>query len=530
MAVRDPHLLDLLARASEHRAPVAFVTARGSRETTFHDLWHRSGRAANSLLKLGIRGRIAGVMTHSIEMVSSLLGALRAGHDFVSLPHSRRAQTTEAYIEQIERILLLAGVETVVADNDSVQLFAALSNFRILSAESLIDSSENARPTVDGDGALIQFSSGTTGVPKGVRLAGGAIGASIEATLEAYGHWPGGRCNWLPFSHDMGLIGGLFTGWASTSHTSSITEAPRRCVYISPGLFLARPLIWLETCASQASMVTAAPTFAYQILARQLRDTAAPLDLSSLKVCIVGAEPIHATCLTEFEEAARRHRLDPNAICPAYGLAEASLAVSIDSPSQHWSTERVMSDGMARDYVSCGQVLPCVEVKIGGATGQPGRIEIRGPAVCDGVLPPSGESGDGFRDTGDLGVLRSNNLVITGRSDDLLCLAGRNVFAWELETEVTRCAGVRAGNCAIVSDGRGRYIVLFEPTLTLDDPSGVLQAIRRRLASFAGIGPAGVGCLSRGQLPKTPSGKLQRKAIATQLEAFRDICIAYREF
>jgi acyl-CoA synthetase (AMP-forming)/AMP-acid ligase II len=536
MAPSSPHLCDLLARASESPNAVVFVTPRGRDETTFQHVWKLSTGAANGFLRSRAGRPCAGVMTASAEMVACFLGVLRAGSDFVSLPLPRRGQTLENYSAQTRRILELAGADVIITERAYQHVLgplASCADVRVLEAEAVVSDAANDDRTPDSFGRLIQFSSGTTGVPKGVSLTGSAIGASIQATLEAIGDWRGGRCHWVPLSHDMGLIGGLLTGWASTLSKSGNggAGAASPCTYMSPELFLARPLTWLEQCASSRARVITGPTFAYQILSRQLR-SAPELDLSSLEVCLVGAEPIHPETLREFEKSALRHHFDPRALCPAYGLAEASLAVSIDPPFEHWSTKQVAMGDSRHEYVSCGRVLPCVNVVVEGAGGVPGQIKIRGPAVCEAVFGSvAGAPGaNGYRNTGDMGLLTDGELVITGRTDDLLCLAGRNFFAWELEAELSECGGVRAGNCAVVPDGRGRYVVMFEPAVPNTDFGDLLRTVRRRLARFAGIGPSAVGCLPRGEIPKTASGKIRRNAIAADLAGLRTACIAFREF
>jgi fatty-acyl-CoA synthase len=151
--------------------------------------------------------------------------------------------------------------------------------------------------------------------------------------------------------------------------------------------------------------------------------------------------------------------------------------------------------------------------------------------MCRGYISDRDAMPEGWLQTGDLGVLADGELFVTGRSDDLLCVAGRNVFAWELERAASAVSQVRAGDCAVIADGRGRYAALFEARGAMDcDVDDVLSEVRRKLAAVAGIGPSAVGCLKRGTLPKTPSGKIKRNHIAANLRAFLDSSIAYKEF
>jgi acyl-CoA synthetase (AMP-forming)/AMP-acid ligase II len=357
-------------------------------------------------------------------------------------------------------------------------------------------------------------------------LSGAAIAASAEATVIALRieARPEVFCGWVPLSHDMGLIGGLLATWVGS------TRVPYKYICISPELFMARPSMWMETCAANRATITAAPTFAYHVVSRHLARSAT-LDLTTLRAAIVGAEPIGAETLRLFASAASRHGLRETALCPAYGLAEATLAVSMVPPEEAWSTRTVSVDGQNSTYVSCGRILDCVTVAAPDISVGAGPIAVGGPAMCSGYVPSRSAPPTGWIDTGDLGVLAGGELFVTGRSDDLLCLAGRNMFAWELERAASTLPEVRAGACAAVTDGQGRYVVFFEPRgaegSELED---VLTKVRRKLAAVAGIGPSAVGCLARGTLPKTPSGKIRRNSIAADLRNFVDSCLAYRQF
>ena len=516
-------LLDLLGRASARPTSARFVTARGTRDTSFGEMWEMSGRAATAIERSPQRTPLAGLLTPSPEMIACFVGCLRAGRDFVSMPLPGRGQSAAAYAAQTRVILELSGAEEVIVEAASAPGFAGAPSEiggRLSIAEAIVASGEGARPARDrAPGDIVQFSSGTTGAPKGVRLSTAAVGASVEATLDAIevGH-ADVSCQWVPLSHDMGLIGGLLGTWARMG----------RYVCLGPELFLVRPTLWMETCAAHRATVTTAPTFAYQILARQL-DRAPAMDLGALRVAIVGAEPVGAETLRAFARSALRHGFDERAFCPAYGLAEATLTVSILAPSEPWSTARVDVAGRQTEVVSCGRVLRSVEVLAPEQARGPGPILIRGASVCQELVPHRPRRDDGWLDTGDLGALAGGELLVTGRSDDMLCIAGRNVFAWELEQEAARCAGVRPGNCVAVADGQGRYVVMFEPQGDAA-PRDALLDVRRRLAGFAGVGPSGVGCLPRGRLPKTPSGKIQRNTLRAELDRYVGTCCDFQEF
>jgi fatty-acyl-CoA synthase len=469
-----------------------------------------------------------------------MVGALRADVDFVSLPLLGRGQASAAYLQHLRQLLELSQAELLIASPRDEKLLRELGVDRfatILSARECVDRGETLGRLRDhlGQGRLIQMTSGTTGVPKGVCLDGHKIAACVEATLDIIAP-PGSPyrgCYWVPLSHDMGLIGSLFCSWAAAcKQRAGIDESTYVC--LSPERFMARPLAWLELCARFGATTTAGPTFAYRVAARQLAATDMRLDLSSLRTCIVGAEPVYAEVLRDFAAAALPHGFNERALCPAYGLAEAALTVSMSRPGVPWYARAVSesgpdSTGVSRSVVSCGPVLPCLEVC--SSEEAAGRILLRGASAAQDFLPTRQRAPDEWLDTGDLGAIIDGDLFVTGRGDDLICVAGRNLFAWELEGKLAGQALVRPGNCAMVADQKGGYLVLFEPAKDTVPTSELQEActeVRRALVVATGIGPSFVACVPRGTLPKTSSGKLRRRHIAQTWETLAQASLASR--
>ena len=529
MPIHGHHILELLSAAERNHGHVRFVTPRGTQEASFADMWSLSSRMAHALEMSVPNGRVAGILTPSVEMVACLVACLRAGRDFASVPLPGRGQDSASYLQQLETVADLAHIGAMVVEAayfDLLQPFAARRKCSVIMAESLAEATSTELRSDNEPGELIQFSSGTTGMPKGVRLAGAAIAASVEATLDALSidDDPEVFCSWVPMSHNTGLIGGLLGSWVGCTRT----RPGYRHICISPELFLTRPSIWMESCAANGATITAAPTFAYQVAARDL-SRSATMNLIKLRAAIIGAEPIGQETLQAFASSGSRHGLREIALCPAYGLAEATLVVSMVRPEEPWTTKVVSVDGQTKAYVSCGRTLHCVNVEAPDASTGVGPIKIAGPALCSGYIPARDIPPHDSLDTGDLGAFAERELCVTGRSDDLLCIAGRNIFAWELE-RAGSLQHLGVGDCVVVADGRGRYIALFESATEDGNPGDALSEIRRSLVAIAGIGPSAVGCLGRGALPRTPSGKIRRNRVASDVSRFVESCHTYREF
>lgn len=514
-------LLELLARASSGAGTVRVVSPAGEAHASYRELWRKSGRVADVLAPNGWN-TVAGLLTPSLDMIAVLIGVLRAGCTFVSLPLRGRAQSAQSYGAQLRGATALAGADLFVVDSSHMlALRSALSELPVplRSAEQLMLASRGPARDVPG-GHLIQFSSGTTGTPKGVVLSADSIAACTTAMCNALEIGEGDSIlHWVPLSHDMGLIGGLITAWTAAGNNPGGRSVSYHCM--APEVFVTRPTLWFEECSLHSVTHTMAPTFGYHMATRHLMRSP-PLGLDRLRACVVGAEPIDADTLERFGNVAHAHGLREHALCPAYGLAEAALAVSMERPGRGWSTRSVLVDGERKSFVSCGATLPCVEAESsGGQAASP--IRIRGASTCGAHLPPRSRV-DGWIDTGDLGTC-GDVVVVTGRTDDLLTIAGQNIFAWELERRAQDHPMVRTGCCIAVQHTAGRYVLLFEPArcdAALGQES--LHEVRTHMLRSTGLAPTLVGCLPRGSLPKTASGKRQRNRVARDLPKLLEAC------
>ena len=392
------------------------------------------------------------------------------------------------------------------------------------------------RELTSADGlALLQYTSGSTGAPRGVMLRHSNVMANVQAISECFDEPSTTRSGviWLPPYHDMGLIGGIFmplvTGFEVT--------------LMSPLSFLTRPLLWLEAITKYRGTVTAAPNFAYELCVRKVdNESLASLDLSSLRHLINGAEQVRHSTIQRFSKKFGRAGFRRSAFCPAYGLAEATLVVAADTSLADLRrgvggirglplgrTEKRVSVGVP---IQGGTVLvvdptTCTEC----ADGKEGEIWCQGPSVSEGYWNNRSDSEATFRGkladdvekgeflhTGDLGVMRGRRLHVTGRRKDLIIVNGRNYHPHDIE-DVTYRADHRlrpgCGAAFEVSRGGERKVVLVAELVDfLDGAAGeeVWENVRRRVARDCGIRLNELILIERGSSLKTSSGKIRRRA------------------
>jgi acyl-CoA synthetase (AMP-forming)/AMP-acid ligase II len=276
---------------------------------------------------------------------------------------------------------------------------------------------------------------------------------------------------------------------------------------------VARPSRWLQASSELGATVTCAPNFALDlVLAHALPAT---VDLRSLKVLTVGSELIAPGTLRRFARAMAPLGFDEAALCPAYGMAEASLAVTMVPPDEQWRAAAGEPDGP--EVVSCGVPLRGLEVRAPAGGDGPGPIAVRGASLLAGYLgrETSPLDGDGWLATSDLGFLWAGELYVVGRADDVLVIAGRKLAPELLEETAAAHEAVRPGNCAAIPDGSGGYIIVAERRRASGraDLREACRWIRRELSVRLGAAPTAVVIVSPGSIPRTPSGKLQRRQL-----------------
>ncbi|RLU80140.1 hypothetical protein CTZ27_35415 [Streptomyces griseocarneus] len=386
--------------------------------------------------------------------------------------------------------------------------------------------------------ALVQFSSGSLAAPRGIVLTHGNLAANLHALTRRVRFTAGRTVCWLPFTHDMGLIGSL---WGSLYGGSAFRG-------LTPGSFIRHPLRWIEELSAFRATHTSAPPFAYAMAARSARRTSASdrltgVDLSALRVAIIGAERVVPGLCARFEETFAAQGLPRHVLLPAYGLAENCVAVACRTPLipsavglfaadalEHGRLVRTAPGPAARELIGHGTPLPGTEVRIISPDGQElpagqvGEIRIRGMSVArrvilpDGTMHPTAQE-DGLVPTGDLGALYDGELYVIGRSKEVVKYAGRLLAPADIEQAVLDAAPEELGAAAAVAVPREEEtedLVLF-----LELAGGRQAADEDRLTRIARltvlrefrIPVSEVFIARRGALPRTTSGKVKRLSL-----------------
>jgi len=385
--------------------------------------------------------------------------------------------------------------------------------------------------------AYLQYTSGSTRFPRGTMISQSAVMANLHAIFNhGFCLTPEDRfCSWLPFYHDMGLVG-IVLGCVATQ---------RSVDYLPTWDFAMRPRLWLKLMSMNRATVSFSPPFGYTLCSRRLRASdSQDLDLSAWRVAGVGAEMIHPEALADFATALAPAGFNPKAFLPCYGMAECSLAVSFAQVGGGASIDVVDIDKLARDgqaspliesalatkgraFVGCGRPLPGYEMEILGGGGQSlpdrhcGRIHLRGPSIMSGyfgnvVASREVLSADGWLDTGDIGYRVDGVVYITGRAKDLMIIKGRNIWPQDLEYLAEQEPEVRPTDASAfsISDEHGEEVAVLVVQCREPDPRKLLRLSEKLhqviLVEF------GIHCLvelvAPHTLPRTSSGKLSRSA------------------
>jgi fatty-acyl-CoA synthase len=550
-------IIRLRGRGEPHRVHIQVYEEDDQLRTiTFGDLYEHASIVALELRRRGLEpGQTVAIMLPTCaEFFYSFAGILLAGGIPVPIYPPFRADRIAEYATRQANILRNAETQFLItwrqAENLAKLLKPRVPSLReVLNAQKLSAPAESAsigvptktpwRPVENlshqargEDIAFLQYTSGSTGDPKGVVLTHANLLANIHAIVSGLEIRPDDACvSWLPLYHDMGLIGAWFV--------PLFIGIP--LIVMSPLAFLSRPERWLRAIQKHRATIAPAPNFAYELCIRKIADKDLEgLDLSCWRAATNGAEPVRAETLERFAKRFAPYGFNPKALMAVYGLAEVSLAISIPRLGDGYKVDRIEraafeSGGSAipapagetatLEFVNAGKPLPSVEVRIVDADGhnlgerQEGQLWFRSPSATSGYYRNAEATRELMRDgdwlnSGDLAYWGEGEIYITGRAKDVIIKAGRNLYPHEIEEIVGRVKGVRTG-CVVAfgapdeRTGTERLIVAAE----IRDVANAKQievAISRAVDEALGMPPDVIALLRPQSIPKTSSGKLRR--------------------
>ncbi|HVE90986.1 MAG TPA: AMP-binding protein [Actinomycetota bacterium] len=527
---------DALQQRSSSPRGITFVDFDGDRETwTWGKLAEIARSCAGAWLDLGVRpgDRVGLLGSTTPDFVACVFGAWAAGAVAVPLAVPMRLSDPGALVDEVRsradkaRLSALALDPRFAAFPDLLTLGPPTATFEDVRAAGR--DVDFAQQQTD-DPALIQFTSGSTARPKGVVLSQGCLMRNAESGGRQVDFGPEDvAVSWLPLFHDFGLIG--LTLWPLYWDMSAYL--------IAPEVFISSPKIWIETLSRAGGTITAAPNFAYGLATRVLRNAETTYDLSRLRVAANGAEPVDAKTMEELAAVGARHGLRPEALLPVYGLAEATLGVAAPRPgaarAARWADAEALAEKSvavevpagtpgARPLVSVGYPVLGCEIEIRSETGEKvpdghvGEVCVRSESAMVGYFEDPEETDkvlqDGWIKTGDLGLWGPDGLVITGRLKDMIIVGGRNLYPEDAERAANNVPGVRRGNAVafgILERAREGLVVIAETRLHGEEAARLARQVATEVRHAMRVAADQVVLLAPGSLPKTPSGKLQRR-------------------
>ncbi|MGE0219482.1 fatty acyl-AMP ligase [Mycolicibacterium sp.] len=527
--------------ANAERSRKALITGEPGAplRQSWAEVHQRARRVAGGLAGAGVGpGDAVAVLAGApVEIAPTAQGAWMRGAS-VTMVHqpTPRTDLVRWAAETTAVIDMIAATAVVISDPfmAAAPVLTALG-LTVLTVEELLAHPPIAPLDVDDDAvALMQLTSGSTGSPKAVQITHANIVANAEAMTAGcdFDIDTDVIVSWLPCFHDMGMTGYLTVPMYFGAELVKIT----------PMDFLGDILLWPRLIDKYRGTMTAAPNFAYNLLARRLRRQAEPgeFDLSSLRWALSGAEQVDPLDVEELCAAGAPFGLDPGAIIPAYGMAETTVALSFSPCGGGMVVDEVDADllavlhravpsnrGHTRRLVTLGRPLHGLELRVVDEHGAElpargvGVLEVRGDPVTKGYTTVAGfiaaQDEGGWYDTGDLGYLTETGaVVVCGRVKDVIIMAGRNIYPTDIERAAGRVDGVRPG-CAVavrLDAGHSRETFAVAVECNAFDDDRQVRRVERQVAHevFAEVDvrPRSVVVLAPGTIPKTPSGKLRR--------------------
>ena len=541
-------LAEALDYAAEGDTGFNFYNGTGKLATVlpYKKLQKEAQSLARRLLSLGVErgGRIAMVADTHPDFMRYFFACQYAGLVPVPLPASIYLGGHKAFVKQLRRLLISCKADIAIAPEEYLPYLSEAADRLYVtycgSADALVHVPEKQvelEPSEAHELAYLQYTSGSTRFPRGVMISQRTVMNNLSAMI-THGiqlKRSDRIVSWLPFYHDMGLVGMVLAPLAAQVSVD----------YLSPRDFAMRPRLWLKLMSENRATVSFSPPFGYELCQRRLRpNDVKAFDLSSWRVAGVGAEPITPEPLRCFAETLAPAGFNKNAFVAGYGMAESTLAVSFSPLGRGLITDNVDRDHLAnfqkaipvnpaignmtsgvKTFVSCGEPLPGYDVQVRNEHGrvlperQVGTLFVRGPSVMRGYFNDDETtretlSEDGWFDTGDLAYRNANSIFITGRAKDLIIINGRNVWPQDLESIAEQQPEVRTGDASAFSltaaDGADKAILLVQ----CRDPekargSDLAVNKKSRIRREFGI-DCQIELVPRHTLPRTTSGKLSR--------------------
>ncbi len=526
---------------------ILYVEDEASETVTYRDLWKGAQGIGQGLWSLGLEpgSTVLIMLPTGKDYFQTFFGVLMAGGVPVPVYPPGRMKQIREHLERHTAIAENCGASVMISMPEALQFShlmksAASSLLHITTCAELFSaagSSEAFEPVArrPGDTAFVQYTSGSTGSPKGVVLSHAnllanirSMGGAVQVTSEDV------FVSWLPLYHDMGLIGAWF---GSLYHACPL-------VIMSPLSFLARPERWLRAVHQYRGTLSAAPNFAYDLCVRRIEDSEIQgIDLASWRGAFNGAEPVTPSTLTRFSERFSRFGFRHEALMPVYGLAENSVGLAFPPLNRGPRVDRIQRDFLMRfgqavpaeagdpkalECVSCGIPIPGHEIRVVNEQGEEleerreGRLQFKGPSSTSGYFHNPGATRDlmdgDWLNSGDRAYIAEGEVYITGRTKDIIIKAGRNIYPQEVEDWVGAIPGIRQGSVAVfgsTEEGTGteRLVVVAESRRTDSISVTRLTAeINGRVSDAIGSPPDEILIAPPNAVLKTSSGKIRRAA------------------
>lgn len=570
-AIALPQWIGQRAERHPDRPAVTYVGDDRSEESwSYRELWLRACDVASRLPAVeeaNPRGLL--LFPPGLEFLAGFLGCQIAGWTPVPTCYPKAGRQLprldSAAIDCSPSALL--GDRATLDDLPDDKICQAVSSIPRIATDKQASTDgwiDPASLSIDVDSlALLQYTSGSTSEPKGVMIRHRNLMANLEAIRRGFRiDWrddddPEPECGvfWLPFFHDMGLIGGILEPLYVGGHA----------VLLSPRSFLQRPIRWLQCITNYKAGISGAPNFAYQLCIDRISpDQSDELDLSSWKVAFSGAEPINARTLSDFANRFSQYGFSSSAFYPCYGLAEATLlaaggdgpapptVLSVDRKSLGMGEAKVVSNGSSegqQKLVACGSAAHQTELLVVDPTNSKvlgerrvGEIWLKGAGVSGGYWNRTAENGEmfqaaivngkpaerngdaGYCRTGDFGFMHEGHLYVTGRIKDVVILRGRNLFPQDIEATVRELIGSEGGQCAAfsVDSASGEALAILAEIPRHTEPStlpDLVRSIRREVIDVHEVDPRHVLLARPATIPLTSSGKVQRSRCRAMFEA-----------